>query len=415
MSQITALLKDLQRPGVWIEIVTVLGCLLIAYVVVHWQRSRLVPVDASKESVWFGRRTLDGVLFPLIAWVLLYAAKLVWFTDPDYVIVRLAAPILLALTAIRLIARVLTAAYPASGMAKLVERFFSWLVWLGVVLWLLGALPVLTAELELMKFSFGKSKINMLTIFEGLISAGLVLVLSLWISATIEAKVLREAVTDLSLRKIAANAIRALLLLVGLLFALSAIGVDLTALSVLGGAFGVGLGLGLQKLAANYVSGFVILLERSLRIGDTVKVDGFEGKVADIKTRYTVIRAASGREAIVPNDKLITERVENLTAADPTVQLTTTITVGQDSQVAQVQQLLCAAARQFPRVLAQPAPSAHLANFALHGLEFVVCFSIKDPDNGQINIKGDVNAAILQALRAAGVQIVFAPPATLPT
>ena len=407
MSQITALLKDFQRPDVWVEIAALLVCMLAAYAAVHWQRPRFLKPGQLKESVWFGRRTLDGVLFPLIALVLVYAAKVVWFSDPDYAIIRLAAPILLALTAIRLIARVLTAAYPDSAMAKLLERFFSWLVWLGVVLWLLGALPVLTGELEQMKFSFGKSKVNLLTIFEGIISAGLVLVISLWVSATIEAKVLREAVTDLSLRKIAANAIRALLLVVGLLFALSTIGVDLTALSVLGGAFGVGLGLGLQKLAANYVSGFVILLERSLRIGDTVKVDTFEGKVVDIKTRYTVIRAANGREAIVPNDKLITERVENLTAADPLVNLTTNITVGYDSNVEQVQQLLCDAAQQFSRVLIKPAPSAHLANFAADGLEFTLCFAINDPDNGQLNIRGDVNAAVLQALRAANVQVAY--------
>jgi small-conductance mechanosensitive channel len=412
MNQITALLKDIARPDAWIEVVTLLACLALAYGLIYWQRpARLRRQGAlDKESVWFGRRTLDGVLFPLLALVLVYAAKLIWFNDPAYAILRLAAPILLALCAIRLIARVLSAAYPSSSFAKLVERFFSWLVWLGVVLWLVGGLPVLTDELESMKFSLGKSKINLLTIFEGLLSAGLVLVVSLWISATIEAKVLREAVTDLSLRKITANAIRALLLVVGMLFALSTLGVDLTALSVLGGAFGVGLGLGLQKLAANYVSGFVILLERSLRIGDTVKVDTFEGKVTDIKTRYTVIRASNGREAIVPNDKLITERVENLTGADPVVTITTNITVGYESNVAQVQQLLCEACLQFSRVLKHPAPEAHLANFTATGLEFSLCFCINDPDIGELNIKGQVNAAVLQALRSAGVQIAYPRP-----
>jgi small-conductance mechanosensitive channel len=414
MSQITALLNDLTRPDVWVELLTLLACLVLAYAFVAWLRPAQVRATedgaleiAGKESVWFGRRTLDGVLFPLVALVLVYAAKLVWFGTPEYAIIRLAAPILLALSAIRLIARVLTAAYPDSAMAKLLERFFSWLVWLGVVLWLLGVLPVLTAELEAMKFSFGKSKVSLLTIFEGLLSAGLVLVISLWVSATIEAKVLREAVTDLSLRKIAANAIRALLLLVGLLFALSALGMDLTALSVLGGAFGVGLGLGLQKLAANYVSGFVILLERSLRIGDNVKVDGFEGKVSDIKTRYTVIRSLSGREAIVPNEKLITERVENLSLADPKILIISNITVGYDSDVKQVQKLLCSAAAQSPRVLKDPEPVAHLANFLPDGLEFSLCFWISDPENGQLNVRGEINAAVLEALRAAKIGIPY--------
>jgi small-conductance mechanosensitive channel len=407
MSQISALLKDFARPDVWLEIATLLACLALAYALVHWQRPKVVGAMVQKESVWFGRRTLDGVLFPLVALVLLYAAKLVWFGGPEYAIIRLAAPILLALSAIRLIAQVLSAAYPDSAMAKLLERFFSWLVWLGVVLWLLGALPVLADELESMKFSFGKSKVSLLTILEGIISAGLVLVISLWVSATIEAKVLRDAVADLSLRKIATNAIRMVLLIVGLLFALSALGVDLTALSVLGGAFGVGLGLGLQKLAANYVSGFVILLERSLRIGDNVKVDGFEGKVSDIKTRYTVIRAVNGREAIVPNDKLITERVENLSLADPKILIVSNITVGYESDVVQVQKLLCDAALASARVLKDPAPVAHLANFLPDGLEFSLCFWIADPENGQLNVRGEINVAVLHALRAAGIEIPY--------
>jgi small-conductance mechanosensitive channel len=407
MSQISALLKDIARPDVWLEIATLLACLGLAYALVHWQRPKTVGTAVVKESVWFGRRTLDGVLFPLVALVLLYAAKLVWFEGAEYAIIRLAAPIIFALTTIRLIARVLSAAYPDSAMARLLERFFSWLVWLGVVLWLLGALPVLTAELESMKFSFGKSKVSLLTILEGIVSAGLVLVISLWVSATIEAKVLRDAVADLSLRKIATNAIRMVLLIVGLLFALSALGVDLTALSVLGGAFGVGLGLGMQKLAANYVSGFVILLERSLRIGDNVKVDGFEGKVSDIKTRYTVIRAVNGREAIVPNEKLITERVENLSLADPKILIMSHVTVGYDSDVALVQKLLCDAAVQSPRVLKDPEPVAHLANFLADGLEFVLCFWIADPENGQLNVRGDINVVVLHALRKAGIEIPY--------
>jgi small-conductance mechanosensitive channel len=406
MSQFTALLDDLQRPQVWGEFAALLACLVLAYGLVYWLHTKRLQRDpAHKESVWFGRRTIDGVLFPLVALALTYSVKLTWLTGPENAIFALASPILLALVAIRLIARVLSAAYPDSAMAKVLERFFSWFVWLGVVLWLLGTLPVLMVELEAIKFTFGKSKIDLLTIIEGILSAGLVLVISLWVSATIEAKVLREVVADLSLRKITANAIRALLMVVGLLFALSALGVDLTALSVLGGAFGVGLGLGLQKLAANYVSGFVILLERSLRIGDTIKIDTFEGKVTDIKTRYTVIRADNGREAIVPNDKLITERVENLTYADPVVVITSDITVHYDSDAAQVQQLLCDAAKQFPRVLKAPPVEAHLAQFAADGLQFSLCFCINDADKGLLNIQGDVNMAVLQALRTAGVQI----------
>jgi small-conductance mechanosensitive channel len=235
----------------------------------------------------------------------------------------------------------------------------------------------------------------------------LVIVLSLWLSAVIERRLLSDAVSDLSLRKVAGNALRVVMLIVGLLFALSTLGVDLTALSVLGGALGVGLGFGLQKLAANYVSGFVILIERSLRIGDNVKVDGFEGKVTDIKTRYTMIRSVSGREAIVPNEKLITERVENLSLSDPKVLVITNITVGYESDVAQVQGILINSAAGSGRVLKDPAPVAHLANFAADGLEFSLCFWISDPENGQLNVKSEVHIAILAALRAANIVIPY--------
>ena len=185
-------------------------------------------------------------------------------------------------------------------------------------------------------------------------------------------------------------------------------GVDLTALSVLGGALGVGLGLGLQKLAANYVSGFVILLERSIRIGDNVKVDNFEGRVTDIKTRYTLVRAGNGREAIVPNESLITSRVENLSLADRRFNLTTTVVVGHDSNVSQVQGILTGAALAQARVLTDPAPVCFLMNFTPDGLEFTLNLWIADPDNGKDNLRSDVNVAILEGLRGAGIDIAAA-------
>ncbi|HEY8359292.1 MAG TPA: mechanosensitive ion channel domain-containing protein, partial [Ramlibacter sp.] len=227
-----------------------------------------------------------------------------------------------------------------------------------------------------------------------------------WVSATVERKLLRQNIQDLSLRKVASNVTRAVLLLVGLLFSLSAVGVDLTALSVLGGAIGVGLGFGLQKLASNYVSGFVILFERSLRIGDTVRVDGFEGVVADIKTRYTLIRAGNGRESIVPNEKLITERIENLSLDDPRLLVTIDIGIGYDSDVDVAQQLLLEAALAQQAVLREPAPVVRMQRFGPDALEFQLLFWVGDPA-AQAGTRSDVNLGILRRLRAAGIDIPY--------
>ena len=396
------LLHDLDLSSVWLELGVLAACIVLALVA-----SRLIGRNQPPESVWIGRRTIDGLLFPLLALVLVYGARLAVAQYQPVFVLRVAVPVLVSLALIRFIARVLTAAFPTSGLVRLVERLVSWVAWAAAVLWILGLLPTVMGELESIKLTFGKSSVSLSTLIEGTLSSGLVLVATLWISSTFERRVLSHAVSDLSMRKVAVNITRAVLVFVGLLFALSAVGVDLTALSVLGGAVGVGLGFGLQKLAANYVSGFVILLERSLRIGDNVRVDGFEGRITDIKTRYTLIRAGNGRESIVPNETLITQRVENLSEADRKFNVTTNITVGYDSDVEQVQQILCAAASAQPRVLTDPAPVAFLVHFAPDGLEFSLNFWINDPSAGSLGLRSAINIAILGGLRAAGIDIPF--------
>jgi len=397
-----------QSPARWAaEVGLLLLALGLAYGTVLWLRRR---TSAQSGSVWLGRVGVDGVLFPVLALVLTWGANrglpLLMAGQPG--LLRLAVPILLSLLLIRLVVRVLHAALPSAGWVEAAERWVSWLAWGGSVLWISGLWPVAWAELESLQWKLGSSKVSLATILEAAFSVLLVMVAALWLSAAIEARLLRGAASDqLSGRKIAANLIKALLLLVGLLVALSSAGIDLTALGVLGGAFGVGLGLGLQKLASNYVSGFVILAEGSLRIGDVVRVDGFEGRISDIKTRYTVIRALNGRESIVPNELLITQRVENSSLADPQVSQTTSVSVAYGTPLDALMPALKAAVAAVPRVLSEPSPSVQLSLFGADGLELTVVYWIADPENGTGNVRSEVNLALLGALNAQGIEIPF--------
>ena len=261
--------------------------------------------------------------------------------------------------------------------------------------------------LDDVQWKIGTVRVTLRNVLEGTVTAGIVMVLALWVSAAVERKLLSGSGHDLSLRKIAASIVRALLLFVGLMFALSAVGIDLTALSVLGGAIGVGLGFGLQKIAANYISGFVILAERSLRIGDMVKVDNFEGRITDIRTRYTVIRSLGGREAIVPNETLITSRVENASLADPRVLVQTAVQVAYGTDVRALQPKLETAVAAVARVVADPPPTVQLASFSADGMDLHIQFWIRDSENGQGNVKSDVNLAVLDVLDREGVEIPF--------
>ena len=273
----------------------------------------------------------------MLALALAFGARLLVSATLPIAVFKLAIPILLSLVVIRLSVRVLRVTFPHAHAVRVIERTVSWIAWLAVVLWITGVLPLLLEAMEEVSWKVGNTHLTLRNAVEGTLTAGPVLVVALWISAAIERQLLKGSGDDLSIRKIAANPVRALLLFIGLLLAMSAMGIDLTALSVLGGALGVGLGFGLQKIAANYVSGFVILAERSLRIGDMVRVDNFDGRVADIRTRYTVIRALSGREAIVPNEMLITQRVENLSLADMKVLLSTGVQVAYGTDVRALQ------------------------------------------------------------------------------
>ncbi len=402
-----AWLSGFQQTTVWIELGVLALCVGMAWGLGALLR-RALNRQQEESSILFGRQVIDGVLFPLLLLTLAYVARSVLAQQVPLAVFKVAIPVLVSLVVIRVGVKVLQAAFSSAPWVRVMERTISWMAWGFMVLWVSGLLPIVLEEMEQITWKMGSSTLSLRTLIEGALTAGAMLIVTLWISAAIEARLLKSAIGgDLSLRKALSNATRAVLMFLGLIVALSAVGIDLTALSVLGGAVGVGIGFGLQKLAANYVSGFVILAERSMRIGDNVRVDNFEGRITDITTRYTLIRSAAGRESIVPNEMLITNRVENLSLADPKVWQSTVVSVGYDSDVDAVRRLLVEAALAQPRVLREPAPNAALSAFGADGLEFTLGYWIADPENGQLNLRSDINLAVLAALRTHGIEIPY--------
>lgn len=400
-------LQALARPAALVEMGVLLAGLGLAWALT-WAVRRMARINDDR-SIFFGSRIVDGVMFPLLLLALAYAGRTALLgAGVPLAILKVAIPVLVALAVIRSSVKVLQIAFKDAPLVRALERSFSWLAWFAMVLWVSDLLPLILAELETITWRVGSATLSVRAIIEGTLTAGAVLIVALWISSSLETRLLRSATgNDLSLRKAVSNAVRALLVFVGLLVALTSVGIDLTALSVLGGAIGVGIGFGLQKLAASYVSGFVMLAERSVRIGDSVRVDGFEGRITDINARYTVVRSLGGRESIVPNEMFISNRIENLSLADSRVLQSTVVTVGYDSDPVRVQQLLCQAATAQERVIDDPAPGANLTNFAADGLEFTLNYWIADPENGQQNIRSLVNMAVLAALRTNAIEIPY--------
>jgi small-conductance mechanosensitive channel len=416
-----AISNGLARPvHLWTLVVVALaigGAIVIARVVRRRTQARLdaaaaaggIHVDALRFSIEGVRR----LAFPLAAQALLWVgelglrlAKLV-VTTADARLLRLTMTLFAAMAAIRLLVYVLRRVLKNVALLAVFERTIALVIWLVIALHAVGWLDAVVEWLEHTTLAFGKSKVSLWVLLMGAISVLITLLASLWLGSSIEARLMRASSLDSNVRAVLSRVLRAVLVLVAVLVALSLVGIDLTVLSVFGGALGVGLGLGLQRIASNYVSGFIILLDRSLRIGDLITVDRYSGTVTEINTRYTVVRALDGNEAVVPNEMLVSQPVVNHSLSDRRVRVAVKVSIGYGDDVTQALRLMEEAAGAQTRVLADPKPAALLLGFGADGLDLEVGFWIQDPEQGRLGVQSEVALGIFERFKAAGIGIPY--------
>jgi small-conductance mechanosensitive channel len=242
----------------------------------------------------------------------------------------------------------------------------------------------------------------------GVVSVVVTALTALWLGSTIESRLMSAETLTANSRVVLSRVIKALLLVVAVLLALSTAGIDLTVLSVFGGALGVGLGLGLQRIASNYVSGFIILLDRSLSIGDLITAaDKYYGKVTQINTRYTVIKALDGTETILPNELLVSTPVVNHSYTDRKVRIAIKVSVAYSADVDRALTVLVECARSQPRVQSEPAPAAFIGGLGADGVDLELGFWILDPEEGTLAIRSEITRLVLRRFAEAGIEIPF--------
>ena len=350
------------------------------------------------------RQALARLLFPLYTLVLLLIARPIVGIWQKTTLLQLA----IALTMAAALAR--TIVYAVSKLTRTpalvaFERIVVVVVWAAMALYITGYWADVVEVLESIVFPVGKQRISLWSILSSGFWIALTMLAALWLGGFLETRLLATDALDASLRAVFSRLLRALLLMVAVLLGLSLVGLDITALSVFGGALGVGIGLGLQRIASNYISGFIVLIERMIRIGDVVRVDAYTGEVRAIRTRFTVIRSGDGIEYIVPNEMLTSLPVQNFTTTG-SLRAKTTVQIAYSSDVQQAARLAVEAALSTPRVLPSPPPVALLTEFAADGLTLDVSFSV-----GQVQVRGgvqsEVNQAILRAFQANGIDVPF--------
>jgi small-conductance mechanosensitive channel len=395
---------DLHDPQVAWQIAILLICFVLAWAA--GRALRLARVEA--DGIWkFGVGGLRRILFPAVALIPLMISISVFKRRMEVDLLRLFVPLLVSLLLVRIFFYLLRHVFAQGSVVRTFERTIAVLVWGALVLHVSGLLPEVIDYLDDIAFHLGKQKLTLWQLFEGMFWVVITLLAALWLSGAIEARLMRADSMHSSLRVVFARLARSLLVVLAVLIVLPLVGIDLTVLSVFGGAVGVGLGFGLQKIASNYVSGFIILLDRSIRIGDLITADKFYGEVKNITTRYVVVHGLDGREAIIPNEMLITTTVLNHSYSNRQVALTIQVQVGYKGDPERAMRLMEEAARKHPRVLADPPPKAFLARFADSGIELELGVWIGDPEIGTLGIRSELNLAIWRAFQEAGIEIPY--------
>jgi small-conductance mechanosensitive channel len=402
---LAGLWSDVREPAILWQAGTLVLCLLVA-----WWFGRLLQWRAperSTDALKHGAAAFRRLVFPLLAMLLLFAGRAALRHWHSTHLLSVAIALFGALAGIRFAVYLLRLSFSQAAWLAAFERSIATLIWAVLALHLTGLLPEIVAWLSDVEWVVGKYRLSLWTLLSAAFWVAMTLLLALWAGAALEARLLSTESLHSSLRVVLARLARAVLLVAAVLTVLPLMGVDLTVLSVFGGALGVGLGLGLQKIASNYLSGFIILLDRSIRLGDMITVDGHYGEVTRITTRYMVVRTLTGLEAIIPNDTLVTSTVLNHSYTDKRVRLAVRLQVAYATELPATLELLVDIARRHARVLAEPEPTAHVLQMADSGVDLELGFWIEDPERGSQAVRSDVSVAILREFKARGIEIPY--------
>jgi small-conductance mechanosensitive channel len=395
------LLADIRDPDFIWQVLALIVSLLAASLIARWWRAR------NEEGAGRLSDASARLAFPLIGMLLVGAARLGLENFLHVNLLKLAMPLLGSMALVRSVVFVLRQAFPRAAWLAAWERIIAATVWGWLALYITDVAPHVIAALESVQFAIGKQKVDLWMILHGVVTVFLTVVFALWVAGVIERKLMRVEALDSSLRIVGVRVAKALLTVIAIVTSLSLVGIDMTALSVFTGALGVGLGFGLQKIASNYVSGFIILLDRSIRLGNIVQVGNDAGQVTQITTRYTVLKHPGGTEFIVPNETLIGSTVQNQTYSDRRLRLATAVGVAYGSDLDRVMSIMVAVAEAHPRVLNDPAPKVLLTQFADSAINLELGFWIDDPEEGRGNVISDINIGIWRAFREQGIEIPF--------
>ena len=320
-------------------------------------------------------------------------------------LLRVVTDLIFALAAARIGVYVMRYVLGLSSRTLALQSFFVRTVWVLFALHVTGLLDPLMDLMQDIGITIGTTYVSLLQVIQASVVVTGMLVLALWLGRALEQRLMRSDVLETHMRVIAAKLLRGLLVFLGVIIALPLVGIDSTFLSVLGGALGVGLGFALQKVASNYVSGFIILMDRSIRLGDVVTVEGRQGTVLRLEARCIALSMLDGTVLLVPNETFLTQSIINHTLLGTGVWRNMPVEVAYGSDLERARAVMLAATQGQAQIMTDPAPSVVASHFTGHGVELTLQYAVSNPGASESTLRSDMLLAMHRGFREAGIPV----------
>ena len=400
------MLTDLTTSTALWELVIIFAALTVAWVINGALRDHVVRNAPEKWKLGIGG--VNRVLFPLSTLIFVQFGKLVLTHWQHTSMLHLASTLLFAMAVIRLAVYAIRYIVAPGGLLKTLENGISGFIWILLALHLSGLLSQLFQVLEDVKFKIGSHPVDLLLVVQAILTILITIFVALWFSRYIENKIMRAEHVSVNMRVVLTKLLRMLLLTIAILIALSAVGLDITFLSVFGGALGVGLGLGLQRIASNYVSGFIILLDKSMQIGDVITVDKHYGVINDLRSRYLILAKVDGTHVIIPNEALITTSVVNHSLVEHKGRVQVNVNISHDSNLDLAMELINDEAMRLDRILMKPAPEVLIRGMTENGIDLTLSVWIMNPETGNSALQSALYLNIWRAFESNTIKFARA-------
>ena len=413
------LARELTQSAFWYQVLAIVVAVLLSYFVarVCSQKVATWEENFSKETIShklcrFSLELTRKLFFSIFAALFLSLgastiSDMGLLTDNNFNLIHVGYQIFYAWALLVFLIQVFGAFIAPDSVLLQIKKPLYILFWILAVLEIVGVLPKFIQAMREINLPVGPDSLTLWALVVGIITVIVSVLIAQWLSGLCDSALYSAKDIDNNLKIVLSRLIHIAFIAIAILISLSSVGLDLTILSVFGGAIGVGLGFGLQKIASNYISGFIILFDHSVKIGDTVEVGGFNGKITQIKTRYSVLRNFSGEEMIIPNETFVTQNVKNFTFTDRASVATVETSIGYECDVNRALAILVDIAKKQARILETPQPWAVVSGFGNDGINLKLSFWVKDPENGTSVLRSTIMKEILERFNQENISIPY--------